>query len=714
VLSTLFKAARGCREKGDSVLEVKSYVPADSFFGAPYIDVDEERTGAIPFRYVHGGFEGTDTRFAFSFPSEDNYQGRLFHPLEGAHAGHEDAFGGPMGDIIGGLGLIARLGGYMVESNSGHIGDDVDPRGGDDPTIYGHRASIESARFSKHVAAQVYGEPPHHAYVWGGSGGGRRSPMCLEYSNGVYDGALPFMGGGNIEPHGTTSLVRSAQPISFGSMFNVQRVLGDKVSDVVDAMAPGGSGDPFAGLSTHQREELDALYRLGYPRGDEYMIANPMGQMWLWCSMADMLIEEEDPDYFPAFWTKPGYVGHDEPWHVEADLIDTHTTIERVITASDLASDPLFEAPEFEQARPMALLMASMGGEMDLPIAIKVAGLDKGYLLGAGVRITSGKAAGRSLYVMNHGGSVLFCDGRKEANILRFADVEAGDSVHVSNRAFLAFCYYYRHHVPSDEERFGFLTLDGNPRYPQHGVPQQSPLMGVPYSGQYEGKLMWVHHTHDSSLWPPEGVVYGEAVRRAQGEAAAADKFRVRWTENAEHVPPFILSSPPNRATNTWLIDYLPVIEQSLLDLTRWVEDGVEPTGTAFEWNVREGRVTLPSSAAERGGIQPVVHLSVDGAERADVGVGATVAFEVRAEVPPGAGSIVSIAWDFDGSGSFPSVVEDIDGSQTSVTATASHTYDSPGTYFATALVHSHREGDVSATSRKVPNLAQVRVVVSA
>src|SRR3546814_7619677 len=72
---------------------------------------------------------------------------------------------------------ILRLGGYMVESNCGHIGDDIDARAGDDPTLYGYRAGVEAARFSKHVAKQVYGREPDYSYVWGGSGGGRRSQI---------------------------------------------------------------------------------------------------------------------------------------------------------------------------------------------------------------------------------------------------------------------------------------------------------------------------------------------------------------------------------------------------------------------------------------------------------------------------------------------------------------------------------------------------------
>ncbi len=58
-------------------------------------------------------------------------------------------------------------------------------------------------------------------------------------------------------------------------------------------MRPGGSGDPFEGLDTHEREELAYLYRQGFPRGDEFMIGEPMGQIWLWTSIADLLVEQD-------------------------------------------------------------------------------------------------------------------------------------------------------------------------------------------------------------------------------------------------------------------------------------------------------------------------------------------------------------------------------------------------------------------------------------
>ena len=692
--------------KDSSTLDAASYAVRDSYFGAPYIDRDEHRDLPYPHRNVHGGFANTDTRFTFYFPDKSEWGGRLYQPLEGAHAGHEEAFAGAMGALLGGLEMMVKLGGYMVESNSGHIGDDIDPRAGVDPSLYGYRASVESARFSKHIAKQIYGREPDYAYVWGGSGGGRRSPGCLENSGGVFDGALPFMGGGSVAPQGSNIRVRSEQPLSFGSMFNVQRLLRDgKLESVIDAMQPGGSGNPFEGLSSHEREELSNLYRLGYPRGDELMIAKPMGQIWLWSSIADMLLEE-DADYFAAFWTKPGYVGYDQPEVVVPDLIDVSVPISRVITAQDLMGEE-FAGPEYADAKPMAMMIASSTGQWDLPIAVELKGVGSGYRRGAGVKITSGDIAGRQFYCTQPVGDLFFCDGRAEANLQRFRGAKVGDMTHVDNHAFLAFCYSYRHHI-SDDPLNDFLRLDGQPLYPQHGLPAQSPLMGIPYSGQYEGKLLWIHHTHDASLWPPQGVIYKRAVEQAQGPEKARERFRLQWTQNAEHVPPMLLPSNPKRATTTWLINYMPSIEQGLVDLATWVEKGVPPAETQFEFV--DGKVSLPASAKARGGTQPVVSVLAKGQIRAEARPGEAVTVTVTAEAPPGAGTFTYVDWDFDGSGQF-ALSQPVEPSRTELKLSTTHAWDQPGTYFASVRVRLNRDGDPQAR-RQIENLASARIVV--
>ncbi|MDB5687508.1 MAG: hypothetical protein JWR77_2097, partial [Rhizorhabdus sp.] len=444
----------------------------------------------------------------------------------------------------------------------------------------------------------------------------------------------------------------------------------------------------------------------GYPRGDEYMIAKPMGQIWLWSSIADMLIAE-DAEYFRNFWTKPGYVGFDQIQHVQDDLIDCELRVDRVITARDLTTEE-FAGEEYSEARNRTVFSASNTGAWDMPVAIELAGLGAGYRLGAGIRVTSGAAAGRQLYTIALAGDLLFGDGHAEANLERFRGVQPGDMVRIDNRAFLAFCYYYRHRA-SDDPLNDFLRLDGEPLYPQHPVPLASPLMGVPYSGQYEGKLLWIHHTHDASLWPPQGIIYKRAVEAAQGPEKARERFRLQWTENAEHVTPLLLPSNPLRSTSTWLIDYMASIEQGLADLATWVEQGIPPAETTYSF--ADGKVSLPARASERGGTQPVVGVRANGAVRVEVKPGEAVTLLVDAEAPPGAGTITHVDWDFDGSGRF-AVAQPITLGQTRVSLTIDHAWDRPGTHFAAARVRLNREGDPAA-ARQVENLAAARIVVA-
>jgi hypothetical protein len=83
----------------------------DAFFGPSYVDVDEWRVAPQRHRYVHGGFDGTDTRFSVYLPPNDVFDGRLFTSLEGGWAGHEDTMMSPLASLLGGIPLAFRLGG---------------------------------------------------------------------------------------------------------------------------------------------------------------------------------------------------------------------------------------------------------------------------------------------------------------------------------------------------------------------------------------------------------------------------------------------------------------------------------------------------------------------------------------------------------------------------------------------------------------------------
>src|SRR3546814_16805395 len=110
-------------------IEMDSYRPRDGYFGKPYIDRDEYREKPWPHRNAHGGFENTDTRFTFYFPAEEEWGGRIYHPLEGAHAGHEEIFAGMCVQLLGGLPIFVRHGGSIVEFDCGHIWTGKEQRG---------------------------------------------------------------------------------------------------------------------------------------------------------------------------------------------------------------------------------------------------------------------------------------------------------------------------------------------------------------------------------------------------------------------------------------------------------------------------------------------------------------------------------------------------------------------------------------------------------
>ena len=138
--------------------------------------------------------------------------------------------------------------------------------------------------------------------------------------------------------------------LGFSVQAHAARVLGPQMADVIDAVEPGGSGDPFAGLSTEQREALAAMYRAGFPRGAESSFGTS-GYAGTFASHISAL-EKHDPTYIDDFWNVPGYMGADG--ELATSLIEEKTTVTRVVTVADLAAtgDP----------RGRMLLMFSGGG----------------------------------------------------------------------------------------------------------------------------------------------------------------------------------------------------------------------------------------------------------------------------------------------------------------------------------------------------------------
>ena len=222
----------------------------DPTFGTPFIDVDEWRDAPVRHRYVHGGFEDGETRFSFYFPPAEQYEGRFFHPVLPMSGIEFAATIGVLYGVAGSVEFAVDSGAYLVESNMGR----TSPFPGDDWTMAGYRASAAVARYSRVVAAEMYGEHRPYGYVFGGSGGALKTVSCIESTVDVWDGAVPFVMG--------TSM---SMPNVFSVQAHAMRLLWDAFPGIVDAIEPGGSGDMYAGLTTEQREALAEVTRIRVP-----------------------------------------------------------------------------------------------------------------------------------------------------------------------------------------------------------------------------------------------------------------------------------------------------------------------------------------------------------------------------------------------------------------------------------------------------------------
>jgi hypothetical protein len=663
-----------------------------------YIDVDEWRDAPLRHRYVHGGFEGTHTRFSFYFPPADQYGGRFVQFLEGGPGGNEHYLE-HTASIGGGWPFTTaflELGAYVVESNQGHFANEGNVGTSGDVELFG--ASAESAVHSKVVAEEMYGAPPHHGYVFGGSGGGLRSIACIEHRPDVWDGAVPFMIG-----------EASGSPMSFALAY-WWLYCRDARDAIIDAIEPGGSGDPFATLDHDQRQALATLYRAGWNRGAENQIWNSGSWMYGFSNIRD-----SDPTYFDDFWSVPGYLGHDAPERLASVLVDETSTVTAVHDGLGPGSTWL---PRIDGGDDSAT--AERGRRFGIELGRDD---DPNRRFMCRVTVLTGAAAGREVYV-NQDGAVLI--GERMTVPDMFDGVEVGDEVRVDNRELIAFAHRWMYWLdldvwaeddPATGERtlapefrgLGATMVDGVPAYPQR------PRRTTPPSQTGRAAKM-IHYcgTFDTIVPLPSVATYGRRVRSVYGDAAD-DHYRLWFVEHAPHGTEDLLAwISPEKDVGVWrsrLVGYGGMTDYAVKAMIKWVEDDVPPPPTTSYRYTDDSGLVLAPTAAERHGVQPVVRAQANGGLRADVRVGEPVSFTGTAEQPPGVGTIVSARWDFEGRGDF-SFRHDVDGTTDTIKVETTHAYDTPGTYFASFRAGANPFG-AGGPGQTIDNGARVRVVVT-
>ncbi len=673
---------------------------ADPMFKEPFIDKDEWRTTPVRHRYIHGGFKGTDLRFSFYFPPNEQFHGRFFQYVTPVPDSENLSQTVQAGD--NNIGFAAASGAYFVETNGGGTSATAGPAFSADPTIGAYRANAAAARYSRVVAQQMYGTPRIFGYLYGGSGGGYRTMGSMENTQGVWDGAVPFVLGSPM-----------ASPNNFSIRMHAMRLLRDKFPQIVDAMDAGGSGDPYKELNAEQTAALREATRMGFPPaswfGYKEMGVHAFTAVYQGMAMAD-------PTYFTDFWTKPGYLGFDHPESFADARLQFVTKIKQPLTADQLEARGLAPKRLPGQPREQGRGSADLAwqklvneGSTARPTAFELSDTppDKSFI-GGDLYVLSGEAKGKRIALLALGGNIVTLG--VVADLATLAKVKPGDEVRVDNSNFLAAQTYHRHQVPdaSFYTYDQFRGADGKPVYPQRAM-LLGPLFtrgaaGTVPSGKFNGRIIVVESGLDREAWAWNADWYRHKFDAAYGNDAP-NKYRVWFTENALH------GYNEDKDARTHVVSYLPMLQQALRDVSAWVEKGTPPPATSG-YRVDDGQVILAANAAARKGIQPLVSAFANGGAKAVVKVGQLVSFTGIVEAPPGTGKVVWAAWDFDGSGSFADVAALPKSPAAKASFKASHMFDKPGTYFVTLKAEAQRNGDAATPFARLPNLGRVRVVV--
>lgn len=426
--------------------------------GTIEIDTQEWRDKPVRHFYIHGTLNG-DTRFRVCLPEKSAWKGRVIQYLEGALGGYE---------LTGDAALALAHGAVYVESNQGHRGKVVTNSPNDTNTELLYEASYSTLQYAKARAVEFYGEEPKYTYVHGDSGGAMRGSGLLERFPKSYDGAIGYVGVGS-----TTALIPK-----YSRYEDVSSKLTSKLRALADAVRPGGSGDPFAVLTTdEERAALKATLLNGYPKRQ----LDQLSPSLVSAQLMDAMFRVADPGFVAEFWKERGTAGLE--------------TVAGTVKSNQS--------------------LLGQGSIIDTGIARPF-----GALVGYSIRFTSGEAAGTwRTIVINKDTSILVNPYSPDV-----ASVKAGDTFEIDNREMTAWRAYYHY-------------LDPNaPSKRPESVLRMMQEEGRPL-GRFQGKLMVLYSVDDPFAWASYAVDYDRKVWEIQGPAAR-DRYRLYFFERVSHGPP--------------------------------------------------------------------------------------------------------------------------------------------------------------------------------
>ncbi|KAI8266868.1 hypothetical protein K4K58_009192 [Colletotrichum sp. SAR11_239] len=490
----------------------------------------------------------------------------------------------------------------------------------------GFEAEAAAAELSRVIARRYYDEPLSriYGYIYGGSGGSFQVIGAMERSRGIWDGAVPFV---------------QAVPISAPNNPSIRAMAGlvlrEKAGDIQKALKPGGSGDVLAILNSVEKDVLIEVTKLGIPLStfEDFAAATDASTLAL---LTNPIVNLLDPTYANDFWSRKGYLGTElsplgdifRRARVSFEATVRHVTV-------DLAGVPI--KIHLQTVPPPA------------------ANLDE-YWYDFTVYSSRNAILGTLTGTFNAITKVATFDfkrvGQNDLSLLKC--LSRGTMLNIDNSRSLAMRAYYRYQVPERPGFYGFDHLRGSRRssiYPRRTLDVSARLAegasDSTHDGDIKGKIIVVQNLADSDAFPWHADWYRRQVKQALGDQFDKN-YRLWFNENSDHD-----YEGPKDSRKSLVVPYRGMVQQALRDLSAWVEKGVQPPNPTSHNVGEDNSIQIPSAAHERGGIQPTVSLTVEGKQKSEARVGQVVNFQATVEVPPGAGKVVFVEWDFFGKGRF-------------------------------------------------------------
>ena len=348
----------------------------------------------------------------------------------------------------------------------------------------------------------------------------------------------------------------------------------------------------------------------------------------------------------------------------------------------------------------------------------------------------SGEAAGANLlmgkmmrYSDRDGGIVTIGSAYGTSDVGEtLGKVRPGDEILLDNSDYIAAQSYYRHQVPEDLSFHAwdqFRNADGTPKTPQRKpFPVPFTGVGVRQDGEIQGKVINIQALMDESTCPWCADWWRNKIVEAKGSDA---DHRTYFMERCMHGDVAAIG-------NYMVVNYVGALRQALIDLSNWVEKGIEPLNRTAYTLGEDGQIHTEPDVSKRYGIQAIPTLKANGEKCTHVKAGECVRFTVDVEVPENAGDVTEILFaqqekqlaaketETNGAARLMLGKEMWDGALTFTKGVRGqvHTahaetvcsFDKPGTYFATVRIATQRYGDAADPFTQVLNLDRARIIV--